>query len=166
MKLPMNPLSLIGIAAGLLFGAGVLSAQTHTSSTPRPSKPVAAAAQNQTSLPPVPQSVFVTPRTPAEGRDPFFPASTRPYNAPGGPDGHPNQPAAHAAPVELRLNGISGMPGHLLAIVNNRTFGVGDEGDIVSGNSRVHIRCLAIGNDSVSVQVGSERRELRIRSNL
>ncbi|MGB7746446.1 MAG: hypothetical protein WBN75_04085 [Verrucomicrobiia bacterium] len=116
--------------------------------------PVAAAPVAQPVAPEaVARSVFVIPTNPKEGRDPFFPASTRLY-----------EDAAIKNPVSdltsLVLKGISGSPDHRLAIINNHTFGVGDEGDVVTPHSRIHVRCIEIKDKSVVIESNGQRHEL------
>jgi hypothetical protein len=100
------------------------------------------------------RSVFVVPVNPAEGRDPFFPTSTRPYEA------------AVAASVQgsdftlFILKGISGPPDHRLAIVNNRTLAAGEEADIVTRQGRIHLRCVEIRTNSVVIESGGQSHEL------
>ena len=111
----------------------------------------------------IPQSVFVVPTSPSEGRDPFFPrtmrlfAGTRTASNP-----KTNQPSFV---VELALKGISGTRERPLAIINNQTFAAGEENDVVSGARRVRIRCVEINvpAETVTIQIGNERRELRLR---
>jgi hypothetical protein len=136
------------LAAALLGLALVLQAA--------PTQAGASAQAPETAVSP---SVFVMPNTPQDGRDPFFPRSMRPY-------AHPIIPTN--APViiaDLRLNGISGSAERRLAIINNRTFGVGEEGEVPSGSERVRIRCLEIKGDAVVIQFvsGGARRELKLR---
>jgi len=112
------------------------------------------------------QSVFVLPSGPSEGKDPFYPRSSRPYasfvltrtNAVAAP--------AVAVSAELHLNGISGTAARPLAIINNRTFEVGEEGDVYSNIGRARIRCIEIRPDSVIIQIGGERRMLHLRSGI
>jgi hypothetical protein len=101
----------------------------------------------------VPHSVFVMPSNPQEGRDPFYPESTRPYAS---------AVVAHAAPVTttLTIRGFSGIPGHRMVIINNHTFGPGDEGDVLTESGRVHVRCIEIKANNVIVEVNHRRREL------
>jgi hypothetical protein len=108
-----------------------------------------------------PKSAFVMPKTPLDGKDPFFPGSSYPYAS--------NvllstNRAETPRTVELRLQGISGTAEHRLAIINNRTFEAGEETDVPTQPGRAHIRCLEIKAESVIVQIGSERRELRLRT--
>jgi hypothetical protein len=153
-----KPLAVIAISLSLVFAA--------RAAQPRPSAPAPAPAAATNALPAavIPKSVFIMPATPQEGRDPFFPRSIRPY----GP-GHetvkasPQQPAAVV--VDLRLNGISGTAERRLAIINNHTFEVNEEGMVSNASGTpVRIRCLEIKADSVLVQIGSEQRILRLRS--
>jgi hypothetical protein len=102
-----------------------------------------------------PRSVFVMPMNPQEGRDPFFPNSTRPYE---------NAPTAKKSIGDISslvLKGISGPPDHRLAIINNRTLGVGDEQDLTTPQGRIHIRCVEIKSNSVVIQSGGLNHELK-----
>jgi len=103
------------------------------------------------------QSVFILPSNPKDGRDPFFPDSTRtPELA---------QPASHTVEVSsLKVPGISGTPGHLLAIINNHTFAVGEEGDVKTGSGLVHIRCLEIQNNAVVVEINGQPHRINVES--
>ena len=115
-------------------------------------------------LPQIPQSVFIIPITPQEGKDPFFPGSIRIFNdVVVKTNPHPAAATAAVVAVELKLNGISGTADHRLAIINNRTFEIGEEGEVVSNGSRVHIICKDIKADSVRVLVNNEERVLRLR---
>lgn len=103
-------------------------------------------------------SVFVMPAGVREGRDPFYPESTRPYEG--------TAPAAVAVdPAEatvLKVPGYSFSNGKRMVIINNHTFGIGEDGDVMTTSGRVHIRCLDIRNDSTTVEVNGRRRELKI----
>jgi hypothetical protein len=101
-----------------------------------------------------PRSVFILPSNPKEGRDPFFPDSTRPYEI-----------AAAANPqvadiTSLVLRGFSGLMDHRLVIINNHTFSAGDEGDVITSTGRIHLTCIEIKTNSVVIEVGGQRREL------
>jgi hypothetical protein len=98
-------------------------------------------------------SVFIMPSGPNEGRDPFFPNSTRPYEF-----------AISKRPVELtslEIKGFSEIAGRRYVIINNHTFGAGDEGDVTTSEGRIHIRCLTVGMDSVLVESGGSRHLLK-----
>lgn len=107
------------------------------------------------------QSVFVLPRGPQEGRDPFYPKSTRPYTS-GAP-----VIISNAAPVlvsaELKLKALSGSTERRLALVNNHTFETGEEAEVMTTNGRMRVRCIEIRPDSVLMQIGPERRELHLK---
>ena len=111
------------------------------------------------------QANFINPHGPQEGKDPFFPKSMRPYESiqPVTPT---KQPLSVTA--DLKLSGISGSADHRLAIINNKTFEIGEEADVTSGSDRVRIRCLEIKPDSVIVQfvAGGLRREIHLRRGL
>jgi len=109
----------------------------------------------------LPKSVFIIPTNSAEGKDPFFPLSTR-LNPPP-PDKTTNVPPVVVQPVQLDLKGISGALNHRLAIINNQTFGVGEEGEVTANSARVRIVCKEIKDDSVVVLVKGQKRTLHLR---
>ena len=113
---------------------------------------------------PAAQSVFVMPKGKQEGVDPFFPRSSRLYTGPVAPIVVSTTPEPVTVAVELKLKAISGLPEHRLALINNHTFEAGEEGEVVTTNGRMRIRCLEIHQESAVIQVGPERRELRLRS--
>ena len=111
--------------------------------------------------PVMPKSVFLVPTRPEEGRDPFFPASTRLF-------GSVADKPAQAAPavsglLDVRLRGISGTAQRPLAIIGNHTFAAGEEGEVITSRGRVLVRCLEIKDRSAVVQVGGQRLELHLR---
>jgi hypothetical protein len=110
--------------------------------------------------PPVPQSVFVIPKNPKEGKDPFFPKSIRPY----GIDPTPKVSVPAPVVVDLTLRGISGSTEKPLAIINTTTLTVGEENDVLTQAGRLRIRCLDINvaEGTVLIQYGGERRLLRL----
>jgi len=125
--------------------------------------PAAAAPAAPAPAPAAPEvvirSVFVLPTNPSEGRDPFFPNSTRPYEV--AMAGKP-----HVGDVSsLVLKGISGSADNRLAIINNHTFGVGDEQDLVTPQGRIHVRCVQIKNDTVVIESAGQRHELKYANN-
>lgn len=163
-RLPVRPgniLLLIATLASLTVASP--AAQTPTNA---PTKAVPAPAAETKAAPAqlkIPESTFVIPTRPQQGRDPFFPQSTRLFEAAliVAPTNQPNVPS-----TELQLKGLSGLRGHRLAMINNHTFEVGEEGDVVTSSGRVRVRCLAIRDDSVLIQVNGEPRILRFRSGL
>jgi hypothetical protein len=100
-----------------------------------------------------PRSVFILPTNPNEGRDPFYPNSLRPYQ-----DFAPKRAVDLTA---LQIKGFSVIAGHRYVIINNHTFGEGDEGDVITPGGRVHIRCLTLGTDTVLVESNGSRHLLR-----
>lgn len=101
------------------------------------------------------KSVFVMPANPHEGRDPFFPESTRPYeDSPG---------AKHSlAETSFTVKGISVERGRAMVIINNHTFALGDEGDVLTAAGRVHIRLAEIRPTAVVIEANGTRREINI----
>ena len=99
-------------------------------------------------------SVFVLPSTPGEGRDPFFPDSTRPYKVAVAA----NPRAADVS--SLVVKGFSGSMARRLVIINNHTFAVGDEGDVITSAGRIHLSCIEIKTNSVVIDVGGQRHEI------
>jgi hypothetical protein len=150
----------ISVTAALLaLALGAPAAQPQANAPVR--KPATSAvAAAPPAEPVIPKSVFIVPRTPQQGRDPFYPNSARlsPQES-----GRTSRPTFVAPVAELRLKAISGAAGAKLATINSRIFAVGEEGDVVTSSGRTRIRCLEINEDSVVIQVGSERRELRFR---
>jgi len=99
-------------------------------------------------------SVFVLPANPKDGRDPFFPMSNRPFEAAAAANPHV------ADVTSLVVKGISGPPGHRLVIINNHTFAEGDEGDVLTTEGRMRVRCIEISEKSVMVEISGQRHML------
>lgn len=114
--------------------------------------------------PEIPQSLFSIPTNPKEGKDPFFPASARPYTS--GTPVRTNTIVKPGPAVDFVLNGISGSAEKPLAMINGRTFEKNEEGDITTTGGRVHIRCVEIKADSAIIEFRGERRELKLRKGL
>lgn len=100
------------------------------------------------------RSVFTQPANPKEGRDPFFPGSVRPYLSAVAP----SAPTTDLS--SLVMQGASGDPDHRLAIINNVTFGVGDDAEVVTSRGRIRIHCLEITDDSAVIEAGGQRHVL------
>ena len=117
-------------------------------------------AENQTltgigSIP----SVFIQPASRAEGRDPFYPESTRAIESVAATT------QSHTVDItSLKVPGLSGTPGHFLAIINTHTFEVGEEGDLKTTGGLVHIRCLAIEPDFVMVEINGQIHRIPVES--
>jgi hypothetical protein len=108
----------------------------------------------------LPESTFVIPKTMNEGKDPFFPNSTRVYST--GSTTKTNTPTIVA---DLTLKGISGTTEQPLAIINTTTFSTGEINEVILKKGRIRIQCLEINMSAgtVLLQVGGERRELRLQ---
>ena len=108
----------------------------------------------------LPQSTFLIPSQPSEGRNPFFPQSSNGFQAPpvvkmqdGAPD-----------PSAFFLNGITSPP-RRTAMINGRTFEIGETGEVrLPNGSKALIKCVQIGNDSAVIDVNGQRREVHLRS--
>ena len=119
--------------------------------------------QNLRAVPeaPIPQSVFIIPSQPSEGRNPFFPQSVvraipRPVN--------PGSPVDTAS--FFVLNGITSPP-RRTAMINGRTFEPGEEGEVrLPSGAKMLIKCEEIKADSAIINFSGQRRELRLRSGL
>ncbi len=159
---PTQSAARIGIAGPLaiaLLGLVLAAPAAQTSAGGRSQAPAAPAA-GQTEIP---KSVFIIPATPQEGKDPFFPQSTRMRKAVVFTTTTTTKTPVAAA-VDLELKGISGTVGHRLAIINNRTFESGEEGDVNCTSGRVRIVCREIKADAVLVWVNGVERILRLRA--
>jgi hypothetical protein len=97
-------------------------------------------------------SVFVMPITTSQGRDPFYPESNRPYEE--------NKPHSVVEESAIAVKGVSVEHGRVLVIINNHTFAVGDEGDVLTTTGRAHLRLAEIRSKSVIIEINGRRREL------
>jgi len=100
-------------------------------------------------------SVFVMPANPREGRDPFFPESPRPYEESVTAT---NRTEANA----IVIKGLSVEHGRAMVIINNHTFAVGDEGDVLTSGNRVHLHLVEIRADVAVIEINGSRREIGI----
>jgi hypothetical protein len=120
-------------------------------------------AQNAKPEAPPAASTFVMPANAAEGRDPFFPDSTRVYA------GNPKNLGHGPVLTGLTLKSIMGTPPHVFAIINNHTFAAGDDGDIrTESGERLHITCPDINPQAgtVTVTAGGMREVLHLSGGL
>ena len=106
----------------------------------------------------IPKSVFVD--RPDFGRDPFFPKSTR--------RGQVVQTNPVPLPTgnfdSIALKGISVNNEKRLAIVNNKTFEVGEEGEVPVGAQRVKVKIVEIREKSAVISVNGVSKELFLGS--
>lgn len=101
------------------------------------------------------RSVFVMPASPREGRDPFFPESPRPYE-----DSVTITNRTDASVITVK--GLSIEHGRAMVIINNHTFAVGDEGDVLTGGGHVHLRLMEVRTDAAVIEINGSRREISI----
>jgi len=73
-------------------------------------------------------------------------------------------PVITRGPDTLKLRSISGPAAKRLAMINNQTFAVNEQGKVRVGDSNVLVRCVEILDASVVIQVegSSERRVLQL----
>jgi hypothetical protein len=90
------------------------------------------------------------------GKDPFFPKSTRR----GVPTTTTPEVETGANFGGLSLKGISGSKTHRLAIINNRTFDIGEEGELRVNGRVVRVRCVEIRDDGVTVSINGQSQNL------
>jgi hypothetical protein len=102
-----------------------------------------------------PRSFFNIPSNPKEGRDPFFPASLRPYQTPDIPGSRVTTDLS-----SLVMQGISGAPPHQLVIINSVTFGVGDDAEVRTSQGRIRIHCIGITGNSAVIEVNGQEHTL------
>jgi hypothetical protein len=112
----------------------------------------------------IPQSVFVVPANLNQGRNPFFPHSTRGMMQQQAPV-KPTQPVADVS--ELILNGIVPSGPVRTAMINGRTFEEGEEGAVtLRDGQKLPVKVDQIKEDSVMVTVRGQHRELHLRRGL
>ena len=149
------------LAAPVLL-ACLLARATHAQPATPPAKPA-----SPDPSPALQEIVFVKSAfadEPSAGKDPFFPKSTRRNQRM--PD------AVQVAPIRilssLFLKGISGTKDRRLALINHRTFEVGEEGEFREGNQAIKVRVVEITEKSVffTVEGSNDRKELRLRTGL
>ncbi len=103
------------------------------------------------------KSVFIQPKKFIEGRDPFFPESTRVFQAVMAEN------SSHNVEVTtLSIKGYYRDSSGAYVIINNHTFTVGDEGDVVTPGGRVHIRCVDILPSVVVIEYSGSMHQLPI----
>jgi hypothetical protein len=113
----------------------------------------------------VPHSVFVVPANLQQGRNPFYPHSTRGMTQQQQAPVRPSQPTIDIS--DLTLNGIVPTGARPSAMINGRTFEVGEEGEVrLPNGQKLPVKLEEIREDSVTVSVRGQRRELRLRRGL
>lgn len=107
------------------------------------------------------KSMFID--NPQFGKDPFFPKSLRRGAVVDNSHTNP-EPSFQAS--SLSLKGISGTVAKRLAIINNRTFEVGEELVLRVANQNFKVRCVEIRDKSVIVSVNGLTQELFLGQHL
>jgi len=110
---------------------------------------------------PLPKSVFVD--DPRQGKDPFFPKSTRraPAQAPVQVDG-----PAEAVDGVFTLQGLSFVGGRKLALINKRTLAEGEEMDVKIKSGIARLKCVEIRERSVVISIRGVTQEISLRPGL
>ena len=92
------------------------------------------------------------------GKDPFFPKSIRRH---GQRPINNTPPIIPDAPItELKLNGTSGSIHRPLAIINNRTFAVGETAEMRVNNQVAKVTLVEINEKVVKITVNGQPKEL------
>src|SRR5262245_57707876 len=125
--------------------------------------PVSRGADNNAPSPIVPagapKSEFVD--DPGNGKDPFFPKSTRRKVVVRTVDAAPPDPTV---PSFITLKGISVALGRKLAIINNYTVGEGEEFSLKLNGQVLKVRCVEIKEKSVIIETGGATKEIPLNS--
>jgi hypothetical protein len=113
------------------------------------------------------QSIFTD--DPKFGKDPFFPKSGRRVVQVAVPVGTtPDLSMSAQNLAGLALKGISGSKDKRLALINNRTLQINEEGEFKINGHTLKLRCVEIREKSVVISVDgfTETKELFLRQGL
>jgi hypothetical protein len=104
------------------------------------------------------RSTFTQPKQFSEGRDPFYPESTRVFQAVmlDSPNGH------KADASSLVVKGYYRDAKSAYVIINNHTFTTGDEGDVLTPGGRIHLRCVDVLPNAVVIEFNGSLHQLPI----
>ena len=159
----MRHSSMIHNAKKLSWSAVMIaSALLSINSVGAPSARTPAAAPAPAAAPQEPEqikSVFVD--RPNFGRDPFFPNSSRRGRI---VQDTVVEPVANFNNIVLK--GTSGTAEKRLAILNNKTFAAGEEGELRIGGQPTKIKCVEVREKSVVISINGVTRELFLGSKL
>jgi len=95
---------------------------------------------------------------PRFGKDPFYPNSTRRTKG----IAIPNYVDPVAPATELKVNGISGSKNRPLAIINFRTFSLGETAEMRVKGEVVKVRCIEITDKVVKVTINGSPKDLTV----
>lgn len=152
-------------ARGLaVLGAALLSAPLSPAAeiSADPTASAGEAATNALLAVAIPVAAFEN--IPTQGKDPFFPNSTR-----RAPLVKVAAPVVQVVPVnnasQLTLRGISGSPTKRIALINNLTFVAGEEGKVRIPGGLLKLRVIEVKDSSATIKIDGENvhRELRLR---
>ena len=103
------------------------------------------------------RSTFTMPTKFAEGRDPFYPESTRVFQA--------LMAETSSRTVEISSLVVKGYyrdAKGAFVIINNHTFTVGDEGDVLTAAGRIHLKCVDVLPNAVVIEFNGSLHQLPI----
>ncbi len=104
------------------------------------------------------RSTFTMPKQFTEGRDPFFPESTRVFQAV-----MLESPATSKVEISsLVVKGYYRDANSAFVIINNHTFTAGDEGDVMTTGGRIHIKCVDVLRNAVVIEFNGSLHQLPI----
>jgi hypothetical protein len=128
--------------------------ETGTNSVTAGKDSAASSTNAPTAEPPLPVSVF---ELTTETRDPFFPLSLRQAV---------KHEATNTAPAfkasSFVLKGLSGAAGHRLAVINNRTFAVGEKWEVTTTSGKFPIICDEIREQSVLIHTDTQLEPIEL----
>ena len=102
------------------------------------------------------RSVFTQPASGRDGRDPFFPESTRVFET-------TQAATVHVVEINnLTVKGFSIVRGRPMVIINNHSFMVGDEGDVLTTGGRIHLKCVDVLANAVVIEFNGSMHQLPI----
>ncbi len=123
-----------------------MGAWADTAKTTPPAKPTPA------------RSTFTMPKQISEGRDPFYPESTRVFQAVMLES--PNRSKIEVS--SLSVKGYYRDAKGAYVIINNHTFTVGDEGDVLTTGGRIHLKCVDVLANAVVIEFNGSMHQLPI----
>ena len=146
--------SVVVVACALLSIESVGAPTARTPAAKDAAKDAPAAALQEQN-----KSVFVD--RPNFGRDPFFPNSSRRGKM---VQDTVVEPVANFNNIVLK--GISGTVEKRLAIINNKTFEAGEEGELRISGHPTRVKCVEVREKSVVISINGINRELFLGSKL
>ena len=101
------------------------------------------------------RSTFTMPTKFSEGRDPFYPESTRVFQA------IMAETSSHTVEISsLAVKGYYRDAKGAFVIINNHTFTVGDEGDVLTAAGRIHLKCVDVLPSAVVIEFNGSLHQL------